>query len=304
MNVLALGDSIVWGQGHRDPTKFVNLVCAWLEARGEHPTLTSLAHSGAVVSPTTSDAAPALWGEVPESAPSITAQLAAAPGQVDPAKVDLVLMNGGINDISPVHIVVANPFDPNGLAKLGAQCQQVFGGPVRQLIDRTVAAFPTARIVVTGYYALVSEQTGLLPLVRLIKAIAANRDLGDVLAKTARDLPEELLALAIETERRRVIEQSALFARESTRLLKAAVAAHAATGRVFFADPGFGPANAFAAPATWQWSGSDDPLYKTRLDAYGEHPFEWPVVTPLASMGHPNLDGARAYAAAIEACLA
>ena len=70
MNVLALGDSIVWGQGNTDDAKFVNLVCAWLRSKGEQPTLTLVAHSGAVVGATQNDGAPVLWGEVPEAAPA------------------------------------------------------------------------------------------------------------------------------------------------------------------------------------------------------------------------------------------
>jgi lysophospholipase L1-like esterase len=307
MNVLALGDSIMWGQGNTDENKFVNLVCAWLRGKGQQTALTSLAHSGAVVSPTGNDAAPALWGEIPEAAPSIAAQLLAAPSQIDPGQVDLVLLNGGINDISATHIVVADPFDPDGVAKIGSQTNQIFSGPVRQLIDRTVATFKKARIIVIGYYPIVSEQTGLLSLAKLMKQLPRPPGLANYLDLTVEHLPEDLLAIAIDLERKRIIEQSALFAALSSRLLAAAVASYASTGRVFFAAPDFQPQNAFAAPATWLWAGSDDPLYRTRLARYTEHslesPFDWPIITPLASMCHPNVAGSQAYASAIEACL-
>src|SRR5947207_2946766 len=125
MNVLAVGDSIVWGQGNDEDRKSVGLVCAWLRAKGLAPTLKLLAHSGAVVSPTGNDGAVPIWGEVPEAAPSIFAQVQAAAQALDPTTIDLVLLDGGINDISPYHVVVANPFDPNGLEKLAAQCNQV-----------------------------------------------------------------------------------------------------------------------------------------------------------------------------------
>jgi lysophospholipase L1-like esterase len=307
MNVLALGDSIIWGQGNADDTKFINLVCAWLRARGEQPSLTLLAHSGAVVSPTQNDHAPALWGEVPEAAPSVMAQIQAAPARVAPEAVDLVLLDGGINDLNAFHIVGANPFDPNALENIGAQCTQIFTGPVHQMIARTVATFTKARIVVIGYYPIVSEKTGLRSLAQLMKQLPSPPGVARFLDLTVEHLPEDLLAVAIDLERRRIIEQSALFATLSSRLLAAAVGTHAATGRVFFAAPDFAPENAFAAPKTWLWAGSDDPLYRARLDKYAEHalqnPFDWPVFTPLASMCHPNVDGSRAYAAAIEACL-
>jgi lysophospholipase L1-like esterase len=307
VNVLALGDSIVWGQGNTDDTKFVNLVCAWLRSKGEEPVLTFIAHSGAVVSPTQNDAAPALWGEVPEAAPSIDAQVQAAPQLLNPEKVDLVILDGGINDLNPYHIIVANPFDPNGLEKLRAQCTQIFSGPVHQMIDRTVATFTKAQVVVTGYYPIVSDQTGIRSLAQLMKQLPRPQGVANFLDLTVEHLPEDLLAIAIDVERTRIIQQSALFAALSDQLLTAAVAAHASAGRVFFASPRFGPENAFAAPDTWLWAGSDDPLYRQRVERYTLHsiekPFDWPVITPLASMCHPNVAGSRAYASAIQACL-
>ena len=307
LSVLALGDSIVWGQGNTDDTKFVGVVCDLLRSRGHAPSLTLLAHSGAVASPTTNDAGPVPWGEVPELAPSVSAQLGGAPQHIDPKEVGLVLIDGGINDLSAFHIVVANPFDPHGLEKLGSQCNQLFSGPVHQLIDQTVETFPSARIVVTGYYPIVSEQTGVRALVQLMKHLPSPEGVANFLDSTAEHLSDELLTLAIDVERKRIIAQSALFASLSSQLLAAAVASHGATGRVFYADPGFGPENAFAAPKTWLWSGSDDPLFGLRVQRYTEHilqsPFDWPLITPLASMCHPNVEGSKAYAAAIDACL-
>jgi lysophospholipase L1-like esterase len=307
LDLLALGDSIIWGQGNVDGQKFVALVSAWLKSRGHEPALTLVAHSGAVAIPTQNDSAPAQWAEVPEDAPSISAQVRAASQLADPRTVDVVLFNGGINDVSPFHIVVANPFDPNAEAKLERKIRQVFGDFFPRLLDQVVTTFPNARIVVTGYYPIVSEQTGVRPLVNLLKQLPRPEDLASFLDRTAADLSDEVLALTIESERGRIVAQSRLFATQSDQLLKLAVQAYASSGRVFFASPGFGPANAFSAPDTWLWSGSDDPLYPERLRRYGDHvvqsPFDWPLVTPLASMCHPNVQGSAAYAEAIEACL-
>ena len=128
------------------------------------------------------------------------------------------------------------------------------------------------------------------------------RELSDFFGQTAEQLSDEVLALAIDVERKRLVAQSALFATLSSELLLAAVSSHAGTNRVAFEAPWSGPENAFAAPWTWLWDGVDDPVYGTRLAAYAEH-FEWPIVTPLASMCHPNVAGSRAYATAVEKCL-
>jgi lysophospholipase L1-like esterase len=303
LRMVAIGDSIVWGQGNLDNRKFVSLVAASFQQRGVDVTPASLAHSGALVAPTQTDASPAIWGEVPEPAPSIFAQLRAIPA---PESVDVLILNGGINDVSPFSIVVANPFDADGVADLTTHVTRVFGGPVQQLIDAAVTRCPTATVVVCGYYPIISEDTNVRALVRLMKHLPRPRGVANFLDTTAEHLTDDLLEIVIKCERRRMIEQSQAFADLSKALLSAAVAGY--PGRAFFADPAFGPENAFAASKTWLWSGADDPLAAERLKRYAEHlphdPFDWPIVTPLASMCHPNELGSAQYAQAIEACLA
>jgi lysophospholipase L1-like esterase len=308
IKALALGDSIVWGQGNLDGSKFVGLVRAWLDSRGNTTDLTLLAHSGALAGPSDLDGAAPAWAEVPEDAPSVAAQVKTAASQLDPTTVKVLLINGGINDVSPFQVVMANPFDPDGLQKLDERTKQVFADRVPTLLANAVSTFPAAKIVVTGYYQIVSEQTGIRPLVQLMKLLPRTHDVSGFLQRVAGSLTDDILALAIATERHRIIEQCRHFAALSDQLLRDAVAKYASSGRVFFASPGFGPDNAFAAPHTWLWSGVDDPLYPQRQERYAQHilqnPFDWPVFTPLASMCHPNVAGSAAYAQAIEQCLA
>jgi lysophospholipase L1-like esterase len=140
--LLALGDSVMWGQGLTPEHRFVDLVASYLESTGNQVELASLAHSGAVVC-----TAPTGWaryqdwlfGELPRSFPSISSQLETAAGsagydrflQVDPwdlqpwqdhkrqtagqiaayrgaggAPPDLIVIDGGINDLGALQIVV------------------------------------------------------------------------------------------------------------------------------------------------------------------------------------------------------
>jgi hypothetical protein len=210
--------------------------------------------------------------------------------------------------VSPFHVVVANPFDPDGLQRVEDRTNQIFGGIVPTLLAGAFDTFSAAEIVVTGYYSIVSEQTGVRSLVGLMRQLPQTHDVSSFLQRAAGSLSDDLLALAIEPERKRIIEQCQRFAELSDQLLRKAVGQYASSGRVFFASPGFGPENAFAAPNTWLWSGVDDPLYPVRQRRYAEHvvqaPFDWPIFTPVASMCHPNVAGSEAYAGAIEQCLA
>src|SRR5262249_50439842 len=115
-----------------------------------------------------SDTNPQQWGEVPEASPSVYFQCNRMLDKMDPRDVDLVLVNGGINDVSPFHVVVANPFDPDGAERLEQTTRDVFLGPVQRLLVQTLARFPKAVVVVLGYYPVVSESSKAGGLVRLM----------------------------------------------------------------------------------------------------------------------------------------
>jgi lysophospholipase L1-like esterase len=140
--MLALGDSVMWGQGLAEKHKFVRLVEAFLAGQGKTVELASLAHSGAII-----DLAPQLptpqtaflFGELPRTFPSILSELSVVarsagfaaylqPNSFDPgswrrtkqdlarqvegyaaAPPDLILLDGGANDFKALQIVL--PWD-------------------------------------------------------------------------------------------------------------------------------------------------------------------------------------------------
>lgn len=301
MKLLALGDSIVWGQGHREADKFVTTVAATLGAEAR-----SFAHSGAVIERTERDGAPADWGEVPEAAPSILSQVDAARQQVAADQIDVVLLDGGINDVSVFGLVVAVPWDPGG-TMLRRRIDDVFGVAFPSLLRQVVDGFPKAVVVVAPYYPIVSEQTHPRQLVALMKHLPAPMDFTRRLDHVVEHLGDAALLAAIEVPRRAMIDQCAFFASRSRDLMSEAVAGLPVPGRAVLADLPWGAEHAFAAPATWVWSGSDDPLHGERIVRYTAHvlqnPFDWPLYTPIASLCHPNLLGEAAYANAILAAL-
>ena len=86
--VIALGDSIMWGQGLNETNKFSTLVrnrlATYLRGQGIGVDLRSYAHSGAEIRPEEGDSLEPLWGEVPTAAPSIQRQLATAARELAP----------------------------------------------------------------------------------------------------------------------------------------------------------------------------------------------------------------------------
>ena len=171
-NIVAIGDSIVWGQGLATEQKFTSLTREWLEQRLRVPvTLAVFAHSGAVIARRPDDASctykTVYAGEPPNLAPSITAQAWWAAGKGPPMcaggprsvapndEVDLVIMDGGINDVDIAHIL--NPAFTELLALTRKSCRV----GMTSLLGDVATLFPNASVLVTGYYPIVSEASDI-----------------------------------------------------------------------------------------------------------------------------------------------
>jgi IPT/TIG domain len=136
--IASLGDSVVWGQGLLEPQKFSMLVADTLTARynGSIAVFATdrCAHSGARIVPSAGDGpdpqAPRLpgdfAGECPSPVPSVTAQVAGwtagmlAAGQG--REIDLVILDGGANDVRITTIMNPSASDPALSAVTTAAC--------------------------------------------------------------------------------------------------------------------------------------------------------------------------------------
>lgn len=140
--ILALGDSVVWGQGLQEVHKFDRQIATFLGRGGQPVQLASLARSGAIIDlqPSVPGAhTPFLFGELPRTLPGILTEVEIAAGTAgygpylqprpwDPAEwvstkadlarqiagyaqegPDLILLDGGINDFKALQIVL--PWD-------------------------------------------------------------------------------------------------------------------------------------------------------------------------------------------------
>jgi lysophospholipase L1-like esterase len=290
-NILALGDSVVWGQGLLDADKFVSRAAAWV--RQFHPTLTVtktvLAHSGAIIGANSTETEPPVDGEVPSAYPTILQQVAAFPG--DTTQVDLIILDGGINDIDVTYIF--NPStDRHELAdNIETYCHQ----HMKLLLAAVSAKFvsPSTRIIVTGYYPILSTDSSFFHVPTFLAMYGIGLpgfiSLGNPLVK--------------------IVDQALLFWTESTGQLERAVdETNAALGsqRVFFAAPEFQKRNAAFASAPWVFGldfdlGAQDEVVGGRRVACDRDEAD-PVQRQIcyrASAGHPNAQGALAYFNAI-----
>ena len=329
--VLVLGDSISWGQGLKDEHKASYLVKSWLEQQtGREVRQLIEAHSGAVIGSaqstedqTARNAAADLDGELSRAYPTIHDQIDYALRAFNPAAVDLVIVNGCINDVESRRLLNAANTPDN----IRALAQEKCGPPVEALLTRIATVFPAAHVVIIGYYPVLSEKTANDLFMRALAKRFYAPEPG------ASKMNDKTLRARLITISREWYETSDQMLSAAARKVDAQLATRGSHQRVLFADPGFYPENSFAARQSRLWGFDASWLRKmlvvltlgrvqlrTNDERRGyrsdlcESFFRKPAQeTPdqktkredrlmrckLAAVGHPNRKGAAMYADAI-----
>lgn len=296
--ILTVGDSVCWGQGLKEEHKFDAIL-----ANKKGLPLTRLAHSGAVIGTAKDSLAMVQDGEIPLSLPSIWQQVQS---QSDWSQVQIVLLDGGINDIGLTRIL--NPLTTtNHLTQLVDQfCNQA----VQELLEAAGSKLvrQDARIAVTGYFPILSLQSGHTEI-----QLRALLELHGI-ATTAPSVfaggfsPQNLSS--------GLVQNCLTFWNHSNDALQAAVnGANRTLGRnvcVFVKLP-FTEDNALWAshPLLWELTTllePEDEVFGPRGQVcevlYGDlaHVFQL-IQCDRASVGHPNVEGAAKIADALSATL-
>lgn len=292
MEIAVLGDSVAWGQGLVNEHKYSYLVAEHL---GEQPIVQ--AHSGAIIGADYNGDLVTADPEVPEHAPTILSQIDKIS---NPTDVDLVLLNGGINDIGVPTIL--NPSIKN--SALQADIEKFCHVDMKRLLKKAVNTFTndTCRFVVTGYYPILSSKSDPVEVEV------------DYLEKLL-----ELHCLTIPTHFDRdpivshIVSLTEQFWNQSNDQLSKAVAETNSEmrlgNRIIFVPSPFTKENALFAGDPWLFGfnadlSPQDEVITERADACNYHysdPFDFAQreVCHYASVGHPNVAGAKAIATAI-----
>lgn len=360
LNIVALGDSIMWGQGLPEQLKFRTLVANWLQAQyGTGRTVIQWpthAHSGAVTGmgmwPSyTNNQDPDSWsmtnlptypypGEVPSGYPSISFQIGMTVKdlqnqKVSPADVDLVLLDGGINDLNILNILNPTLMEGlNGPNWVRTKTNQLCVTHMKSLLPQVLNQFPNAAVVVTGYFPIVSGKTDLLLLNEYLALLG--------LAPTAAGLVTTgasgggLAALgtyfsiavpASPVLRSILADRSSAFAQTAFNSLSDVVNQSnqgLAASRVALAWPAFTEDNSYGGSYTYLFKAGEYLNDEVRGGNWQAPPGDWKTLPGIAyyrgeecsnvssrnyqgllpecydaSIGHPNPLGAQAYANAI-----
>ncbi|MDQ3209233.1 MAG: SGNH/GDSL hydrolase family protein [Gemmatimonadota bacterium] len=280
-NMLAFGDSIMWGQGLTHNLKFATLVKDWVGANlpGRVVTFETFAHSGARITPQAQDGDPGWEGEVPAPYPSIHRQLSRAQG--NPAEIDLVLLNGGANDIGLLNIL--GPWASSG--SVGELTRDSITGAMNHLLSIAAGLFPNAKFVVPGYYPIITDDSSTQEVTGLLAFVLGPLGL-----------------VATPAVKQQLTANCRAFYTESDAALRNAVAAqHGRTpNRCVYADPGFSMYNGYGASQRCLFNiGESDPMATVRkANCWSAGQGSDPLCLG-ASMGHPNAAGAVKYANAM-----
>ena len=303
--ILCLGDSVMWGQGLEESTKFTSLVKTWLEGKlpGRIISRQVYARSGATIAPdgeVPDESHVAAWmndrslGEVPCSWPWVRQQVAVARDdlaaqQIAADAVDLVLVDGGINDIGIFKFLDAG----QSTAFIRSQSAEFCGTQMSDLLGRVRIAFPSAKILVTGYFPVVSEETDLFALAAFLNIL----------------LPVVGAALTPEI-RSKLAALSATWYQASNDDLGNTVASFNArwagtsggSPPAAFARIPWGVEHSYAASNSRLWLAGlpNDPVYWQRERACDKAGRLLDPKCRDAKIGHPNPAGAAAYAAACQ----
>jgi hypothetical protein len=307
--MLVMGDSIAWGEGLQDQTKFHTLVGAHVTAANANMSVykTITAHTGAILGWNDTGSGPTLDGDIPESYPTVKQQAQGVAGSPNAATVDLILVAATANDVGFQHFLDPNATHPQILTRVTQYCHV----EMRSFLIWLVAAFPAAKIIVTGYYAGVSLDSSpayLVDLVGVMYGLENNQGLAPTALAIAKGVSPAGLPI--------IASNATFFATQANIALKNAVQEANLTylppQRIYFADPGFGPQNAALASNAWVFGLSttlnilqptDSPASawrrKSQCQAVFGSNFTDRTFCELASAGHPNVTGAQHYAAAI-----
>jgi len=279
--MVVIGDSIAWGNGLNKEDKYPYLVADWLEEKLDRPVdVTVYAHSGATIS---GESGEAIDPNLNSGSPTLMDQAKNIENKDD---VDLILISGGINDVGVMNII--NVYIPSN--KVDQKAQSI-REPMKDLLSSLQKDCKNAKIIVTSYYPIVSEDSD-------IKTIRALYGLGVFFINdvTGEDVLDAL------TVKERLIENSYMFNGGSLLALTDAIQdANNGERRITLAMVNFQPENCYAASQTWLWKleglGTNDDQFDYRSSLTSD------PINKINAIGHPNRDGAKEYARAIKSAI-
>ena len=282
-HLVVVGDSIAWGTGLNRDEKYSYLAAKWLaEQLGRPVDVKVLAHTGATIDSSNTDSCdlisyPVRYPELTNGTPTLIEQ---ADLITNPNDVDLILVSGGANDVNLDKLLMLDYGKFFGLGnEYGFGCDKIVIGSnvddirkrsedirpsMYNLLIKLLTECPDARVVVTGYYTGISDNSK-----GITDAVAAIRpDSQNPITKGYKELDEKL-------QKDQLVEKSNVFYQTSNESLSKAV--EEANGAMRVADSRrlpydraayapifFPPDRCYGTDQSWLWKIVEDPVTKAK----------------------------------------
>jgi hypothetical protein len=320
--MLVVGDSHISGQGLEEKHKFFYLVKEWLQAdvfgESRKVNLKVKAHSGSriylhedeleAMQKAGDDINKFYHQEANLSSPSIQTQIDVARKEYGNADaVNLVMLSGGITDVLVANTI--NPFikEKKMRALIHKYCNEAMFG----LLEQTTGAFPNALVVVVGYFPIISTKSDVNKISRyLFKPAKFPHPLQWTFTNP---LSKQFMKIL----RKKMAERSRIWVAESNREMRTAIAkinAKFDESRVLFVQSPITEENCFGTKNSLLWETNKDNLpgderYAERKkicsEVFDELKYQHygklsTRMCELAAIGHPNIEGAKAFAESIK----
>lgn len=326
--MLVIGDSLVGGQGLKEEYKFYTLTKNWLETEffkgNRKVSLKIKAHSGSKIY--LGDDEIKAMGEAEKDLdefyhPEINFSFPSMNTQIDVAKkeygdegirvedVKLIMLSGGITNLDTSYLI--NPFKKNKplRRKITKYCNE----EMFRLLQYTAKTFPDALIMVIGYYPMVSKKSSSGAIYNTLLEFYEFPGLTKPLMNNI--LTKQFFKI-LHTK---MNKRSRIWAEGSNREFQNAVnrlnTKYGSQKAVFVKSPITGETT-FETKNTLLWrmgkkGRSEDQLYDVRqiecpkaIEQVKDVKLEFKQrFCELSGLGHPNIDGSRVYAEAIERLL-
>ncbi len=300
--VLVLGDSIQWGQGLKTQNKMAEKVTTFLRSQlGQRRViLKRYAHSGGTIVPVEGQQAKdddsPLPGEIPVFYPSVQTQLETATDENEGDTIDLVILDGGMNDVDIAKVLNPLNFTNDEIEDRADTFGRVaMQGVLDEMLSRY--EFRKSSVLVTGYYPIVSSDSDKAKLSIMISLFltAIWPDLSTKPIIFALGLSSTLAAQEKMARNCKALDESMDIALKSA-VNHSNLKLLSSQRRVHFVSPDFKKENSLYAsdPLVWQFGADDEVAGQRQADAI-EYLLEAPA-GPVASIGHPNVAGEQQYA--------
>lgn len=322
LEMLALGDSVMWGQGLKPENKFTYIIQTWLESKtGRKVNFHREAHSGAKIFPEI-DKGKAFHGEINFPSPSIFQQITNSleyyknrkdsdGGKLVPEAVDLIFVNGGINDMGALNIFFSTENKISGKAK-----KYCYDG-MSKLLTKIVHTYPNAKIVVPGYFPLISGLSSPTEVLDVVLTVVKENKIQTFLSKLAKKILEKTPDKFHLIHNALTNNSNTWYAESNNRLKQAVEEINSknknllffgTNPQILFVEVPFKPENCYAVDETtflWRLESqiaANDEVFEERKQVckvFKNNSIK-EIICSRAGAFHPNVKGAKAYARVIE----